>query len=437
MIKTIQIILTVLLTSMFFFPVDINFLPVPNSKNLLAAVGLVLALLALARTRDFSVPRELLVLLLLSGMVSLLSLVSITYNQTPDNTYVSFIRSTAIWLSSAFTVACAIRAVHGRIDVPLVVHYLTGACLFQCASAMLIEFVPSFSLFVDRYFDTGQVLLKKLGRLYGIGASLDVAGSRFSAVLAALAWLLISSTRKVSNAMAVFYTLSFIIIAVVGNMIARTTTVGMLIGLAWLLVAPFILHRESRCEGRSGKVLTILATTAALVFVTVVLYNTNPQVKEFLRFGFEGFFNYFESGEWETDSTAKLETMVVWPEELRTWIIGDGYFLNSRYDPNYLGDATDQGFYMGTDVGYLRFIFYFGVAGLIWIVAFIVYSAVICCRYFPQYTWLFLLALLVGLVVWAKVSTDIFLYFALFLCAAALRDTPDDSSEATASDETP
>ena len=41
---------------------------------------------------------------------------------------------------------------------------------------------------------------------------------------------------------------------------------------------------------------------------------------------------------------------MVWPEELRTWIIGDGYFANSRYDPNYLGNATDQGFYMGKPV---------------------------------------------------------------------------------------
>ena len=436
MTKTIGIILTVLLTSMFFFPVGINFLPIPNSKNFLAAIGLALALFSFVRKRDFSVPRELLILLLLSGMVSLLSLVSITYNQTPDNTYVSFIRSTAIWLSSAFTVVCAIKTVHGRIDVPLVVHYLTGACLFQCASAMLIAFVPSFSLFVDRYFDTGQTLLKDLGRLYGIGASLDVAGSRFAAVLVSISFLLASSYRKVSNGMAVFYTLSFIVIAVIGNMIARTTTIGMLIGLAWVLVAPFIMRRESSHEGRSGRVLAVLATTAALVFISVVLYNTNPQVKEFFRFGFEGFFSYFETGEWETASTAKLETMVVWPEELRTWIIGDGYFMNSRYDPNYLGVATDQGFYMGTDVGYLRFIFYFGLAGLVWIVAFLVYSASVCCRYFKTYTWLFLMALLVGLVVWAKVSTDIFLFFAIFLCAAALQDKPEDIEEKAETTET-
>ena len=144
-----------------------------------------------------------------------------------------------------------------------------------------------------------------------------------------------------------------------------------------------------------------------------------------MRFGFEGFFSLAETGEWQVDSNEMLKSMVVWPEELRTWIIGDGYFLNSRYDPNYLGSATVEGFYMGTDIGYLRFIFYFGIAGLVWIIAVVAYSAYVCCKYFKEYTWLFVMALLVGLVVWAKVSTDIFLFFYLFLCAAYLQETQE------------
>lgn len=430
MIKTLSVILTVLATSFFFFPVNLLFLPGINTKNILAVIGFALAIFVLIRQKEFSIPRELLLLLLLSGMVSIMSLISITYNQTPDTTYVTFIRSTAIWLSSAFAVVFLIRLIHGEITVPLVVHYLIGACLFQCASTMLIAFVPAFSQFVDRYFDTGQQLMRDLDRLYGIGALLDVAGSRFSAVLVAIAFLLSSSSRKVSNWLVVFYTLSFIVIAAIGNMIARTTTIGMLIGLAWVLLAPFISQHKEKRDGTLGKGFVMLITTTVLVLISIALYNTVPQVKEFFRFGFEGFFALVETGEWQVDSTDTLRSMVVWPEELRTWIIGDGYFLNSRYDPNYLGSATDQGFYMGTDIGYLRFIFYFGLAGLVWIIAVIAYSAFVCCQYFKDYTWLFLLALLVGLVVWAKVSTDIFLFFALFLCAAALKDIPEETTPA-------
>ena len=55
---------------------------------------------------------------------------------------------------------------------------------------MLIAFVPAVKIFVDAHIEQGQGLLDDLGRLYGIGASLDVAGSRFSAVLVGMAVLI-------------------------------------------------------------------------------------------------------------------------------------------------------------------------------------------------------------------------------------------------------
>ncbi|MBQ6073431.1 MAG: hypothetical protein IJK90_05915 [Bacteroidales bacterium] len=418
-----KIILTVLITSFYFFPVDFTFLPT-NTKNLLGAIGFVFIVFELIRQKDFSVPKQLIILLLLSSMVSVISLISITYNQTHDTTYVTYIRSAIIWLCGAFAVGFIIKAIHGNIDVPLVTHYLIGACIFQCVFAMLIEFIPAVREFVDRYVQQGQELLKEMGRLYGLGASLDVAGSRFAAVLVAIAFLLVSSPKNSSIGKTVFYTFSFGIITVIGNMIARTTSVGSVIGIAWIILGPLILLNDKRTALNTGKGIALFGTFALLIGISIALYNAFPDVKDLFRFGFEGFFSWAESGEWQTDSTSKLESMVVWPEELRTWIIGDGYFANSRYDPNYLGDSTNRGFYMGTDVGYLRFIFYFGIAGLVWIIAIIAYSAFVCANQFKSYTWLFIMALVVGLAVWVKVSTDIFLFFYLFLCAAYLQDVP-------------
>lgn len=427
MIKLLKIILTILITSFYFFPVDFTFLP-SNTKNLLAALGVFFVFLELVKTKDFSIPKQLIILLLISSMVSIMSLVSITYNQTPDSTYVSYIRSAIIWLSSAFAVGYIIRGVHGRIDVQILVHYLIGACLFQCVSAMLIQFIPAVQDFVDQYVQQGQGVLKDMGRIYGIGASLDVAGSRFAAVLVAIAFLLVSSPKRISVGLTLFYTISFVVITIIGNMIARTTIIGTTIGFIWVLLSSFVLPRNIPNDNIMGKVVTILTTLVALITISVVLYNTSPAVNDLFRFGFEGFFSWVETGEWKTDSTSKLESMLVWPEDLRTWIIGDGYFSNSRYDPNYLGDATDQGYYMGTDIGYLRFLFYFGITGLIWIIAVVAYSAYVCAKQFKDYAWIFIMVLAVGLIVWAKVSTDIFLFFCLFLCAAFLQEVPQETT---------
>ncbi len=113
--------------------------------------------------------------------------------------------------------------------------------------------------------------------------------------------------------------------------------------------------------------------------------------------------------------------MVIFPESLKTWVIGDGYFANSRYDINYLGTATEGGFYMGTDIGYLRFLFYFGVIGLSAMIAVMAYTAFAAAKKDPYYRLIPLLTLLVGLIVWLKVSTDVFLALALFLIALEMK----------------
>ena len=57
--------------------------------------------------------------------------------------------------------------------------------------------------------------------------------------------------------------------------------------------------------------------------------------------------------------------MIVFPDNLHTWIIGDGYFDNPfNRDMNYIG-PNFGGYYMATDIGYLRFLFYVGLIGLL------------------------------------------------------------------------
>ena len=74
-------------------------------------------------------------------------------------------------------------------------------------------------------------------------------------------------------------------------------------------------------------------------------------------------FSLAESGEWDVGSNEKLKGMYVFPETFKTWLIGDGFFGATTSDPYYIGKEW-KSFYMDTDVGYLRFIFYFGILGL-------------------------------------------------------------------------
>ena len=148
------------------------------------------------------------------------------------------------------------------------------------------------------------------------------------------------------------------------------------------------------------------------------LYMTSPEVSKLIQFAFEYAFNFFEEGSLETGSTNDLLAMWTYvPTELKTWIIGDGYFMSPYLtNPYYVGsfDVT-WGFYMSTDVGYLRFIYYFGLIGLLTFIWFFVRCTRECMKKFPVDKAVFVMLLAMNLILWAKVSTDVFFIFALFL----------------------
>ena len=421
-VKWLKILLTGFLISCFYFPVTYTFFPVSNTKNLMAAVGLVCLMVMLIKKKEFTIPRDLMVILLLSGFVSMASLLAINVNQTPDTSYVTYIRSAIIWLSGAFACCCIIWLTHKRINVPLVVNYLAWVCVFQCVISLLIEFLPAVRLFVDSTVQQGQSVLQDMGRMYGIGASLDVGGSRFSAVLLAIAFLMVQNKTDRDRIPQITLVFAFIVITVIGNMIARTTLVGAGIGLAYVGLSEIRdIGRHKYDEEYHSSIGSWIIILLISIPVCVFFYNTSPQFHDMIRFGFEGFFNFFEEGEWSTDSTAKLETMYVWPDNLQTWIVGDGYFENQRNDPNYIGYATTRGFYMGTDVGYCRYIFYFGIIGLITISAVMIYAGVISIKVFPKYAHVFIMAVLCNFVIWLKVATDLFPFLSLFIALSFLK----------------
>ena len=414
MLKWLKIIFVAIAFSMYFFPFEFTFLPGVNTKMAMAGLGVVFVIVALARQRGFIVPKSIFFILVLSSLVSIVALFSITFNRTEDYSYVGYIISASVWLSAAYVVCCLIKIVHSRVDIPLIVNYLTGVCVAQCVIALAVEFIPSVKAVVDAYI-YGQNLFDELDRLYGIGAALDVAGLRFSLTLVCISAMIYYHGGGMGIGTLVFLVVSFFIIAIVGNMIARTTTVGLAVGLIFLTLAYLRPYRRVS-KTSMGRFFSGVGILVAVFVVSVFLYNSIPVVHKMLRFAFEGFFSLYETGQWEVSSNEKLQTMVVFPDNLKTWIVGDGYFLNSRYDINYLGNATELGFYMGTDIGYLRFIFYFGLLGLVAVLFLFIYTAVFCVNSMPEYKFMFVLSLVVGLLVWLKVATDVFLIFALFVC---------------------
>lgn len=413
MLNIFLIFITGITVSMYYFPFAFRFMPNMVGKTIMAAIGLALIIVQWARKHQAGFDKEMYMLVIGGGLVSLISIISVIINHTPDYTYATYIISMAVWMSAAYLTCFIIKQVHGYLSLQLLCNYLIGVCVSQCILAMMIEFSPLVRSFADIIIGP-QDGMEKINRLYGIGAVLDTAGIRFSAVLVMIAFVVSKLDDTIKKNYMGYYILAFVIIAVIGNMIARTTTVGVVLALLYLLYTSEF-YKLHIVPSQRKIWLWMGGFTTLAVFVMVYFYNTNDAIYKYTRFAFEGFFSLFEKGRWEVHSNNILKGMFIFPETLKTWIIGDGYIVNPKdIDPYFTGKMRG-GYYMGTDVGYSRFLFYFGLTGLIAFSAVIYKAFRICYNRFTNYRALFVMLLLINFIVWFKVSTDIFMVFALFL----------------------
>jgi hypothetical protein len=425
MMQYLSIIFTIVITSLYFFPIDV--VTGVNTKMIIAACGLLVFMIQLAQKKIFF-EKDYLFITLFAGIVSLCGVISMWYNDTADTAYATYIVSMWVWLGGAYFVIKLINLIHGENSVLLLCNYLIAVCVFQCVLALSIDLNPLIKSFVDSIYPAGTYYAEH-ERLYGIGAALDVTGSRFSAVLVMITFLGLVYGKGLAKKWLAFYVLSFLIIAIIGNMLSRTTTVGAILSLAYLLFVTF--YGREKDERKSKQRLWKWMFVIILLGLPVIVhyYRFNSIINENIRFAFEGFFSLVEEGKWEVHSNDMLQNMYIFPENVKTWIIGDGYFDNPKLtDPYYTGEMRTA-YYMGTDVGYLRFIFYFGCLGLIAFICFFCRVAKVCMKRFVEFKYMFILFLFVNFIVWFKVATDIFLVFALFLCVTEKQQSEESFLE--------
>lgn len=410
----IYMLLTVF-TSFYFFPFEFTFIPGINTKMMMAVVGLGFLVFNMINKKRKEMSREFIILNLLACVVGIVSLISMVYNGTPDNSYMTYIVSVWVWCSAAYAVLNMIHIVHGKLTFRLICNYIIAVCVIQTTLAFSMQFIPALKAFVDSFLAGTGFMGKNEERLYGVGAALDPSGLRFACVLTLTMYMAIHSPSE-KKWLSWVYIAAYGIILVLGNMMSRTTIVGVAISLLLLVTE---LSRGDRTQkdsdepdymGASVIMKRLLAIILIITPVFVTLYNTNKTVRDNLRFGFEGFFALVEDGHWHTTSSDGLESHWVFPETLEAWIIGDGYIASTDIDENYIG-VEYAGYYKGTDIGYCRFLFYFGIVGTLAMILFFIYLAGYCAHNHPEQRLLFMLILLINLIGWLKVSSDVIMVF--------------------------
>lgn len=419
--KIIQVLLTLVFTSFFFFPFYFTFLPTVNTKMMMAVLGGFLLLVKLARSGSAQIDKGIFSVSLWAILVSLASLISMVLNNTPDDSYLGYVVSMWVWLAAAYFVVSAIKFTHGSVTIERVCVYLITVGVLQCFLAIAVDTIPAVKTFIDSILAGEGFMGKNDTRLYGLGCALDVAGTRFSALLVMIAFLLpIAAQKEKSGLYMTLLLVAFCVLVGIGSIIGRTTVVGAVLALLYMFYT-FLFKNNIPDDIRKKLMRWVVGGMFVGIVVAVGLYNFSPQWQKNFQFGFEGFFSLAETGRWEVHSNSQLAAQFILPDNAWTWIIGDGYIASTTIDPYYIGKAW-IGFYKGTDVGYSRFLFYFGLIGLVIFSLFFVKVCQVCANRIKEYKYMFVIFLLINFIVWFKVSTDIFVVFAPFLCLSALKD---------------
>ena len=417
MIRKILIgLILVVVTSLYLFPIEFTFLPKAiNSKILVAAFGSMAFVFDSIKKKAMELSQSLLVSMLLAIIFSLWCFFCVIAANTYEMDYATYIVSFLTWMAGAYGVYAAMKIVYGEADLWLLTRYLALVGVFQCVSAVMIDNNQSFCDLVDR-FVVGGSYYREHGRIYGIGAALDPAGIRFSTILVLLAHQF--SFDKEVRSKGLYQTtdmIAFAVILIIGSTISRTTIVGGAMGIVYMVISLIRLRQGGFITTRMIQVFFIfIVVLVGIILSAVYFYRTSATFESYLRFGFEAFFNWAETGEFRTSSTDQLGKMWVWPDDTRTWIIGRG---------------TYGVFENNTDIGYCNFTFYCGLIGLAIFSLFFIYVHLVQNRKFHHFWLVSLMLVAITFIVWCKVTTDIFYLDALLFCIAADSDEEEDVPE--------
>ncbi|MBR0500121.1 MAG: hypothetical protein IJJ72_03910 [Bacteroidales bacterium] len=410
--KFLAAVFCAIVVDAFFWDFTLVVFPIANSKMILAVVGIIAYLFISHQEHGPSMSNRVIKSGFIAVLFSLWCYIAITINGTGDMTYVRYFTSFATWVGGAYGTYAILRRIHGRVDLMLITRYLAIVCVAQCVIALLIENIPAVESLVKSIFSQGYDFFERGGRLYGIGCALDPAGVRFSGIQVLIAHQIVAEPRvRESLRKSGFLFIAFLVITVIGCVISRTTTVGSALGLAYIIFGMFRMQRGgniSRIQIALSVLLILLIS--ATIGITVYLYHSSASFYSDMRFGFEGFFNWVEYGEFRTTSTDILmSVMWVWPTDPHGWLVGYGLY----------------GLYTwGTDIGYCNFVLYCGLVGLVIYSFYYLYNHLSLISKFNRFIIPALLLTAVTFIVWAKVATDIFLIDALLFCIDGDKDSP-------------
>lgn len=281
--------------------------------------------------------------------VLLIAFISIVINQSWDFYFIKWYVFFVLKVYACVGIMYLAKNYFSDLCYTTIIKLIFVCAVIQIFLSLLMWVVPGIKEFLYSTLTIGNIgdeaLERTSGmRMNGYGTNFFGAGVVHGYILL-LVPLLAQQKLKFfrSTIVIVLYALVFVI----SMMMARTTVIGFAMGL-------FLLFFIKKPKFNNIKLIANLCVCALIVIV--LLGSLSPQFLEnfeyVITFGFEMFINYFKGEGVTTSSTDVMMKMYIFPDNTFSWLFGDGLW------------ETSGGYYKGTDIGFCRLLFYFGIIGL-------------------------------------------------------------------------
>lgn len=221
--------------------------------------------------------------------------------------------------------------------------------MIQMVISLLMFIYNDFFIFMNSIQHLSYGMISRLDlaeyRLMGLGNSFFGAGFNYGIDLLALVMLPYLNGSRIYNNKKL-YILLLLMVLFVGILSARTFVVSIV--LAALLFFWYNRNDLVRFVFKCLGLFIFIFTSYGLL--GRLFSSTSKDFEKVHDWAFELFLVYGETGSLRTSSSDKTLSMYVFPDTIETWMFGDGLM-------NYV----DGSFYMHTDVGIIRLIFYWGI----------------------------------------------------------------------------
>ena len=357
----------------YLFPIEFTFLPF-GTVRIVQGIGLIYFIFTLLVRK---LPTSVLIFWGCAFLISCVGFYSTSiFNQANDFSVIQ-VRGIYVFLYtiSAYLIVSIVRKITKTHPFYTLVEWMVVATVVYALISFVLFLSPdSYSIYKDLIVANDRLLTQnqELVQLRLLGLSHNVQYANAAVFYGIVMWAVILVYKNKETFLFhhkwIFYSVISLLV-VAGIFSGRTFFIMLLFTVLYIL----LLNGKKGIWKTMKDCFVIFFPVILIASLGITYFMANNE--DAMEWAFELFINMTD-GEMRSDSTDTLKDMLqILPDKTYTWIVGDG-----------LAEYDDGTFYMDTDAGYLRSIFYWGLFGTIiyYIVLYIYFKTLKKCSKLPN-----------------------------------------------------